>query len=142
MDELLLRLIEDDEESSDEVVEMGFVSDTEAILAETERNHQETEQTSPHPDALAAIPASAAIRALALPWKVSKDHIVCRVAAPIDEEALAELRTTTGLAIEAEVAPISFVVNGLRQAYGNGQERPLPVADARGKPKIKWPWGR
>lgn len=77
---------------------------------------------SPDPEALALVPPVSAIRALALPWRIEDDSLVCLVAKPFDEEALAALEEEAGMPIIRKAHPLTRVVAGLREAYSQSLE--------------------
>jgi hypothetical protein len=76
----------------------------------------------PDPAALDQVPPIFAIRALALPWKLEEGSLVCLVAKPFDEEALAALEEQAGVRIIRQPHPLTRVVSGLRSAYAHSLE--------------------
>ena len=72
--------------------------------------------------AVKAVPSHLAIRAMALPVRFHEGKLLCRVATPIDQNALDRLSKGTGFGIVVEPAPILEVVAGLREVYSETQD--------------------
>jgi len=71
----------------------------------------------PTAEALASLPPGIAIDNLILPMRIESGSVVCLVAEPIDQAAIAKVQQDTGKTITALPTPIAAVVKGIRLAY-------------------------
>lgn len=90
--------------------------------------------------AVKSVPSHLAIRALALPVCFHEGKILCRVAEPIDREAIDRLSKAVGLGIVVEPAPVAEVVAGLRTAYAEVSDAHARVAMMVGAQKRVSQW--
>lgn len=80
------------------------------------------------PEAVETLPYALAASALAVPLRIENGALVCIVAKPYDEAAIARVEEEIGMPIQREPGQIEDVVNAIRSAYAEVRDKEAKLA--------------
>ena len=80
------------------------------------------------PEAVESLPYALAASALAVPLRIENGALVCMVAKPYDEAAIAKVEEEIGMSIQREPAQIEDVVHAIRSAYAEVRDTEAKLA--------------
>ena len=80
------------------------------------------------PEAVETLPYALAASALAVPLRIENGALVCMVAKPYDEAAIAKVEEEIGMPIQREPAQIEDVVHAIRSAYAEVRDTEAKLA--------------